>query len=82
MVGNKECDKINLFKTCGIYDGADCCSYPDLIGNGICDGDNERSGLCNNGDGDCCKLSWIGDGECDNRNNFASCDNFDGGDCA
>merc|ERR1719412_3541548 len=48
LVGNKECDKINIFKTCGLYDGGDClCDNPDLIGNGNCDDDFIYSALCN-----------------------------------
>ena len=82
LVGNKECDSVNLFENCGFYDGGDCCSYPDLIGDGNCDGDYEKSGLCNYGGGDCCLQSWIGKYGCQNFNNFASCGNFDGGDCA
>ena len=53
-----------------------------MIGNGICDGIYEKSGLCNYGGGDCCDQSEIGDGYCHKFNNFASCGNFDGGDCA
>ena len=54
--GNNECDKINFFKSCSIYDGGDCCSRNDLIGNGICDLDNNNP-LCNFDGGECRKYT-------------------------
>ena len=56
LVGNKECDKINFFKSCAIYDGGDCCSKKDLIGNGYCDSDNNNP-LCNFDGGECGKYT-------------------------
>ena len=52
LVGNKECDKINFFKTCGTYDGGDCCSKKALIGNGNCD-EEIYIPFCNFDGGEC-----------------------------
>ena len=67
----------------GYYDGLDCCSHLDLMGNGFCDDDNNNV-LCNFDYGDCntnCLHNNIGDSYCNDENNFSDCGNYDGGDC-
>ena len=40
LVSNNHCEKINFYKTCGMYDGGDClCPKPDLVGNSHCNND-------------------------------------------
>ena len=60
MIGNKECDKINSFKSCENYDGGDCleslCPRPDLIGNGQCDNAYKDNYKCNYDGGDCANV--------------------------
>ena len=58
------------------------CNNPLLIGNGKCDGDYEKSELCNYGGGDCCPTpDLIGNGQCNiDYESDIKC-NYDGGDC-
>merc|ERR1719510_2093504 len=76
-----ECDKINYFKTCGVYDGGDCCSNLDSIGNGQCD-DNNVNIICNYDGLDCCpNPDLVGNGQCNYEYKLDIKCNYDGGDC-
>ena len=82
LIGNRKCDAINNFSSCGHFDRNDCrvlgntewpnCPHnPDFIGDGKCD-DHLVNAECNYDNGDCCQQSWIGDEECNDQNNVAS----------
>ena len=74
MIGDEKCNKVNFFKTCGLYDGGDClCPKTDLVGNGQCNEDLKDNFKCNYDDGDCCEQSLIGDGYCNGLKNFSYC---------
>ena len=91
-IGNRICDVVNNFSSCGNYDGGDCrsanitkwpeCPHnPAFIGDGKCDDHLKTKPECGYDALDCCLNSEsVGDGECNPENLDDLCMN-DGGDC-
>ena len=91
LIGNGQCDKINIHANCN-FDGGDCCTNV-LIGNGKCD-DVNNFPTCQYYDGGDCRptniTDWpecphnpalIGDGICDDHLKINSQCNYDFPDC-
>ena len=83
FIGDEQCDDSLKTIICD-FDGGDCCNST-LIGDGICENQNNFSSCYNFDGGDClsngqCNESLISDGKCDKINIHANCF-FDGGDC-
>ena len=91
-IGNRICDVVNNFSSCGNYDGGDCrppnitdwaeCPHnPVLIGDGTCDNYLVNT-ECNFDGFDCCdKPELIGNGQCDYVFKFSKNCAYDNGDC-
>ena len=91
-IGNRICDVVNNFSSCGNYDGRDCrppnitewpgCPHnPGLIGDGTCDY-LLKNAKCNHDALDCCKKpDLVGNGQCDEDLEFDIHCRYDNGDC-
>ena len=58
MIGNNVCNSITTNNAQCSFDFGDCCPFPDLIGNSICN-DITNNPECHYDGGDCCLFDLI-----------------------